>query len=125
MLTKEHKEKMRIGRQKALEKKRLKKLKELEKLKLKDEKKQKRLDKIVQSEPEPEKEEVVEPKQKTVLEPQLADELFKNEKKEPAKKVSCCDNPNNWYYLDYNLPDERRAMESGFSEVCRVCLSLK
>ena len=121
MLTEEHKEKMRIGRQKAYE--RLRKLKELEKLKLKDEKKQKILNEIVPSEPE--KKDVVGPKQKTVLEPQLADELFKNEKREPAKKVSCCDNPNNWYYLDYNLPDERRAIENGFSEVCRICLSLK
>ena len=111
-MTEEHKEKMRIGRQKFYEK--LRKFKELEKTGKLNERE------VYNEFIRPKQE-----KQLEQLEPQEPSELFKNEKKEPAKKVSCCDNPNNWYYLDYNLPDERRAMESGFSEVCRVCLSLK
>ena len=112
MLTEEHKEKMRLGRAKSYAK--LKKLKELEKTGKINEREI--YDEFIRPKQE---------KQLEQLEPQEPSELFKNEKREPAKKVSCCDDPNNWYLLENNLPDERAAIQSGYREVCRKCLSLK
>lgn len=53
-------------------------------------------------------------------------ELFvqdKEEEKEP--KTNCCDNPDNWYWLDANDYREREAIKLGYTEVCSKCYNLK
>ena len=121
MLTPEHIEKMRLGRAKSYEK--LRQFKQAEK------EREKKIAKAVKEarerKPKQSKESKESKDTKETKEIKTTPELFVQEKEEKEPKTNCCDNPDNWCWLDANDYREREAIKLGYTEVCSKCYNLK
>ena len=52
-------------------------------------------------------------------------ELFVQDKEEKEPKTNCCDDEDNWCWLDANDARENEAIKLGYKEVCAKCYNLR